>query len=151
MTIRFSFDTNFLIYAVDGRAGSKKLIAEQLLDRARLKRTAFVTEQSVIEFLHIATRKAEVPLRDAAAFVYELLEIFELLLAPRDIILRTLENLSNHRLSVWDARMLALCSSHSCTVLFSEDMQDGGVYDGVRVVNPFHGANQATVDEILNS
>ena len=150
MTIRFSFDTNILIYAIDRRTGRKSLVAEELLNRARFQPAGFVTEQSVIEFLH-ASRKAEVPLSRAVTFVQDLLQIFDLLLARRDIVVRTIDILSRYQLSVWDARLLAVCSSHSCAVLFSEDMQDGGIYDGVRVVNPFLHSNHAAIDEIMNS
>ena len=151
MTIRFSFDTNVLIYAIDTGAGHKRLLARELLNGARLNSVGFIPEQSIVEFLHVVTRKMGVPLAQSVAFIRDLLEIFDLLLAREDIIRRTLELLSSHRLSVWDARMLALCGSHSCAVLFSEDMQDGATYDGVRVVNPFSDANRAILNEIVNS
>jgi predicted nucleic acid-binding protein len=83
--------------------------------------------------------------------VDSLLELFDLLLAKNDIVRRTLKLLARHRLSVWDARMVALCGTHDCTVLFSEDMQDRGLYDGVRVINPFRSSNREIVNEVLAS
>jgi predicted nucleic acid-binding protein len=79
------------------------------------------------------------------------LSLFELLLAKDDIVRRTLQIISRYELNIWDARMIALCATHNCTVLFSEDMQDRGHYDGVRVINPLILGNLEIVDEILTS
>jgi predicted nucleic acid-binding protein len=45
-----------------------------------------------------------------------------------------------YRLSFWDGLILAAAKSGGAAVLFTEDLSDGQVYDGVRVENPFEGA-----------
>jgi len=43
-----------------------------------------------------------------------------------------------HLLSHWDALIVAAALLANCTVLYSEDMQHGYMFDGVlQVVNPF--------------
>jgi predicted nucleic acid-binding protein len=42
-----------------------------------------------------------------------------------------------HALSHWDATILSAAAALGCSTVYSEDMSDGGLYDGVRVVNPF--------------
>jgi predicted nucleic acid-binding protein len=151
MRTRFSFDTNILIYAAEPNNAGKNLIARDLIRNAHANDAGAVSEQSITEFLYAATRRTNIRFRDAVAYVQDILELFDLLLAREDIVRRTLDVLSRHRLSVWDARMVALCGTHDYTVLFSEDMQDHGLYDGVRVINPFRSSNRDIVDEVVNS
>ncbi len=40
-------------------------------------------------------------------------------------------------MSQWDATILAAAVELGCTTIYSEDMNDGQDYGGVRVVNPF--------------
>jgi predicted nucleic acid-binding protein len=44
---------------------------------------------------------------------------------------------TDHRLSIWDAVVIAAASDAGCRVLLSEDMQDGFTWSGVTIVNPF--------------
>jgi predicted nucleic acid-binding protein len=151
MRIRFSFDTNILIYAADRGTGDKHLMARDMIRRAVLDGTGAITDQSVMEFLYAATRKLPIPFDNAVEYVKTLLSVFDLLLAKGDIVDRTLQLVARYRLSIWDARMVALCGTHDCTVLFSEDMQDRGLYGNVRIINPLRNTNQKIVEEILSS
>jgi predicted nucleic acid-binding protein len=42
-----------------------------------------------------------------------------------------------HSLQTYDAIILAAAAMAGCDILFSEDMQDGFEWQGVRIVNPF--------------
>lgn len=42
-----------------------------------------------------------------------------------------------HRLSWYDALIVAAAQQARCTVLYSEDLQHGAEYNGLRVVDPF--------------
>jgi predicted nucleic acid-binding protein len=42
-----------------------------------------------------------------------------------------------HGLSFWDAMIVAAAASARCTVLYSEDLQNGWRFADLRVVNPF--------------
>ena len=39
--------------------------------------------------------------------------------------------------SIWDSALIAAASMLGCHTLLTEDMQDGQVIDGVRILNPF--------------
>jgi predicted nucleic acid-binding protein len=41
------------------------------------------------------------------------------------------------RLSIWDAMIVASAAKLGCDQVLTEDMKDGEVIEGVRVVNPF--------------
>ena len=40
-------------------------------------------------------------------------------------------------MSYWDALIIAAAEAASCEIVWSEDMNDGQVYGGVTVRNPF--------------
>jgi predicted nucleic acid-binding protein len=143
-----SFDTNILVYASDRQAGTRHIGAQQIIARA-IGTNAAVTDQSLIEFLSVTTKKAKLSLADATTAVRGYLTHFALLLPSANVIEDTMGLLMQHQLSVWDARMLAVCDAHGCTHLLSEDMQDGASYGGVRVVNPFAPGNTALLAKLL--
>ena len=45
-----------------------------------------------------------------------------------------------HQLSFWNAMIVAAAVRVAATYLLSEDLQDGEVFDGTRVMNPFRHA-----------
>jgi predicted nucleic acid-binding protein len=42
-----------------------------------------------------------------------------------------------HGFSFWDALVLRAAKQAGCTVLFSEDLQEGRKIEGIQVINPF--------------
>jgi predicted nucleic acid-binding protein len=50
-----------------------------------------------------------------------------------------------HNLQYFDALIIAVATRAGATMLLSEDMHDGLVVDGLRVVNPFVAANDAVL------
>ena len=44
---------------------------------------------------------------------------------------------AGHRLSFWDAVIVAASVQAGCRLLLSEDMQDGFTWRGTTIVNPF--------------
>jgi len=44
---------------------------------------------------------------------------------------------SRFSLSHWDTMLLAACKEVGVTTLYSEDMDSGTDYDGIKIINPF--------------
>ena len=146
----WSFDTNILVYAADRTAGNRHAASVKLLENAALGQAA-LNEKSLVEFLHVATRKLKQPLPDAAKLVRAWLNNFPLMTAPSTVLEDTVSLLTSNSLSVWDAHMIAICSAHGCEGLLSEDLADGASYGGVRILNPFNLQNAGALLEILGS
>lgn len=144
-----SFDANILFYAADKTAGVRHPAAQQLLRNAAGPSSA-LTEQSLFEFFHSSTRKGKIPIAEATVIIQDLLANFILLFPHRTVVEDAVVLFSRHKLSIWDARLLAVCGAHGCDYLFSEDMQDGAQYGGVTVVDPFKMANAAIVKRALS-
>ena len=51
-----------------------------------------------------------------------------------------------YSISWWDALIVAAAREQTCTILLTEDLQDGQVLAGVRVVSPFLNAPEKVLD-----
>ncbi len=54
-----------------------------------------------------------------------------------------------HRLQFWDCVVCAASAQAGAKVLLTEDMQDGRILDGLRLMNPFVAANAKSIDDLL--
>ena len=144
-----SLDTNILVYAANIDAGDRYQAAKGFIATAASASLA-LTDQSLIEFLNVSIRKKRQPFDETAAIVRGWLASFPLIMPPNTIVADTLELLSKHKLSVWDARLLVTCDAASCEYLFSEDMQDGARYGGVTVIDPFKPRNAAIIEQVMS-
>lgn len=144
-----SLDTNILVYAADKQAGARHAAAHQLVTAA-IGKNVGLTEQSLIEFLNVATKKTKLSFVDVAAAIRGYLAYFALLIPPATVVEDVVTLISRYQLSVWDARLLAVCDAHGCSHLLSEDMQDGARYGGVTVLNPFKASNTALIGRALS-
>ena len=130
-------DTNILLYAVcGGGAGRARAeVAREILRRDDLA----VSVQVLQEFYVQATRSGRAqPLSHAeAAELIALWLRFTVVEISVPLMQCALRLKERHRISYWDAAILAAAASAGCTELLSEDLNAGQNYDGVRVVNPF--------------
>ena len=131
-------DTNVLVYAHDRQAGSKTLLAQELLGRLWKEKNGVLSTQVLQEFCVNARRKFQQPMTVAevreAVLTYQ---SWRLVVNTASSILRGLEIEQRYRLSFWDAMIVQAAESAECEVLYSEDLSHGQKYGGVLVVNPF--------------
>ena len=146
--MKLSLDSNVLIYSVDTGDRSKQDHAIDLIRRTIIALGA-LSEQSLFEFLHVSIRKLAMPREQALQIARGFAAQFTIILPPDDIVDATASVMSAHKLSVWDARLLAVCASAGVDTLLTEDLQDGGRYGSVRVINPFEQANAPLIDNVL--
>ncbi len=129
-------DTNILVYAADKAfpASQKTQISRGLL----LQRDLHLSVQVLNEF----TVNARNPNKLGLGIQEELQWIESWLLFPVHSI--TADTFLNARLfheryqvSHWDGLILAAAKEAFCEKLYSEDLQNGQIYDGIEVINPF--------------
>lgn len=130
-------DTNILLYAVcAGKADRTKAeVAREILRRDDIA----VSVQVLQEFYVQATRPGRVqPLsHEEAAELISLWLRFTVVELSVALMQSALRLKRRYQTSYWDAAILAAAVSAGCKTLFSEDLNGGQDYDGVRVVNPF--------------
>jgi predicted nucleic acid-binding protein len=133
---RAFFDTNVLVYADDEDAGTKRDKARALIAKRVATAEAVVSTQVLQEYFVIATRKLGLAAESARRRV-ELLSQLHVVLVRPEVILSAIDLHRLHALSFWDALVVRCASLGGCAVLFTEDLNDGQIIDGVRVANPF--------------
>ena len=136
MNERVFLDTNVLVYADDLDAGDKRDRARELLRTALTGGTGVISTQVLQEFFSVTTRKLGVDPAVARRKV-ELLAAMDVVRVDVDLILGAIDLHRLHALSFWDALVVRSAVAAGCGRLLSEDMQDGQVFDGVRIENPF--------------
>lgn len=138
MSANVFVDTNVFVYARDAGEPAKQPRAAAWLEylwRAQLGRTSV---QVLSEYYVTMTRKLDARLAAADAWD-DVLSLFAWRPWPIDapLLERAREIVLRHKLSWWDSLIVAAAEAQGCSLLLSEDLQDGGVYGSVTVRSPF--------------
>ena len=129
-------DTNVLVYAASHQVGdrAKTAVARSLI---RYEQQA-ISLQVLQEFFNVARnpRKLALSYDEVVEFCtgWRRFTVLEPTLALFDDALRLVDRF---QVSYYDAAILAAARKLKCTVVHSEDLNDGQDYLGVRVSNPF--------------
>ena len=131
-------DTNILVYAHDETAGEKHHRARALLAELWESGNGCLSVQVLQEFFVTVTRKVPRPLDalSAAAIVADLSH-WRVHSPGSEDVLNAIDSHRRDDISFWDAMIICSAASLGCGTLFSEDLNAGQRYDGVRVRNPF--------------
>ena len=119
----------------------KQEIATALLRKGLLDGTARIPHQAIIEFVAATTRGGEEnrllePL-DARREAEELMTQFPVLYPDQNVLRTAMRGAAAYQLSWFDAHLWAYAEAYGVPELISEDFQDGRMYGGVLVRNPF--------------
>jgi len=131
-------DTNLLVYARDDAEPAKRDRAREVMGRLWRSGQGRLSHQVLIEFYNTVTRKLNpgLPRTEAAADVRALLAWNPV--SPDAAILERAWSLEErHGFSWWDSLIVAAALAQDCRSLITEDLQDGQVIEGLRVLNPF--------------
>ncbi len=131
-------DTNIVVYAYDLSAGRRQKQAETLLDQLWQSRTGCLSIQVLQEFYNIVTRKLTLSLSSKHAFdiVADLGQWNVHQPAVADV-LGAIQIQQRYQLSFLDALIVRSAAQSGCAILWSEDLNNGQLYEGVEVRNPF--------------
>jgi len=128
-------DSNVLLYALPRRPEQPD---KQARARELIATTQFGLSFQVFQEVFVtATRKLAVPLAPAAALRPFL--AFPFVTGTVGLFQEAARLSVRFQIHYYDAAILAVARELGAAVVYSEDMADGRDYDGVKVVNPFHG------------
>ena len=133
---RFTLDTNILVYSVDVEAGRRHQIASEIVELAA-RRDCWITLQAVSEFYAVVARKRMVPRAKAAMLAHSWLDLFPAAVASESAVRFAIDRATEGHMSYWDALLIAAAAEAGCTAIVTEDLTDGELLKGVRVVHPF--------------
>lgn len=146
--MRAALDTNVLAYAEGVGDRKRKTAALRLLERLPLS-SVVIPVQVLGELYRVLVRKQGVKPADARNAILYWRNAFSNLSETSAEVLLAAVDLAQHQVSIWDAVILCAAAESGCQLLLSEDMQEGFVYRGVTVVNPFHEARHPLLDGML--
>jgi predicted nucleic acid-binding protein len=132
----FTLDTNILVYAMDARASHRHRLAMGIIDQA-VQLDCILTLQSVSEFYAAVTRKRIATVADTLAQAEDWLAMFRIAAASAGAVRVALRSAASGQASFWDALLVATAAEAGCTTILTEDLSDGALLQGVRVLNPF--------------
>ena len=89
------------------------------------------------------------PALEAFGWVQSFQRLFAVITADESDLNCAVHAVHRHRLSFWDAMLWATAKRAGCTMLFSQDFQDGRRLEGVLFVDPFAPENRKLVDLAL--
>jgi predicted nucleic acid-binding protein len=129
-------DTNILLYGYDLDAPAKRAVAQSLIEQAWLQPGGTAISVQVLQEFHVNfVRAGHLPsdsitlIRDFCLWpiIDNSLTLFGLGLSVQ----------TRWQLSLWDAMIVAAAQTSGARELFTEDLNHGQDYGGVRAVNPF--------------
>jgi len=129
-------DTNLIVYANDRRDPQKQQTAIKIIEKMMVEGRGVLSSQVLQEYANTALtklhQKAAIVLRQLA-----LLESFEVVFLQPALIRRAIEIKSAYMISFWDSCIISAAESAGCDLIYSEDLNSGQYYSGIRLSNPF--------------
>jgi len=144
MNDRVFIDTNILIYAYLSNPQkeedyTKHLKAIELLKSFTNKEHIFISIQVCNEY-YSALLKHKIDDVRIQQSVQSLMNAVNVASVSTDTLKGAFELKNRYSFSYWDSLILSSSLENHCTLLYSEDMQNGQLIEGVlRIVNPFVG------------
>ena len=139
MSVASFFDTNVLLYTLDGVDQRKRDIANTLIVNAIAADDCCVSYQVVQETLNVITRKLTPAMtaEDKQGFMDRMLLPLWRVMPSVDLFREGLSIQDRYRFSFYDAMIVAAAQSAGCRRLYSEDLQHGQKIGKLEIVNPF--------------
>lgn len=132
-------DTNILIYSIDKNDYQKLETSRLVISELTQHQAAVISTQVINEFYVVATKK----LKSDALAVKRLISSFnqfEIVNPDIEIIKDAIDISILNKISYWDALILSSALSAKCNSVYSEDMNDGQLINGIKIINPFSKA-----------
>jgi len=128
-------DTNIIIYANDQRDKKKQKKAINTIKTIMTSASGTISTQVMQEYAYVALTK----LRQAPDVVLRqlmLLETFEVIHQSPDQIRRAIEIMYVYKIGFWDAFIISNAEHANCLVIYSENLNPGQYYSGIKIMNP---------------
>ena len=146
--MRAALDTNILAYAEGINGAERKKQALGLVEQLPHDSVA-IPIQALGELFQILVRKARRTPSDARSAILGWRDAFTPIETSAAVLVAAAD-LATRQFGFWDAVILSAAAEASCRVLLSEDMQDGYIWRGVAIINPFSGRPQPLLEALLS-
>lgn len=134
MNDRVFMDSNILIYSYSNSEIGKQKKARQLI----ADNTSYISTQVLQELCNTVTRKFDFTYEQAAKAIQECCQNNRLYINTENTIMQACLTAKRYFYSFYDSLIIAAALKTDCTILYSEDLQDGQIIDEkLTIINPF--------------
>lgn len=136
---RVALDSNILAYlaGVSRSSEDEAKIVQVREVLARLNENAsLIAPTQTLGELFVVLRRSGASAQDARTILLEFSQAFGTTASEIQTVLAAADLVVDHKLQYWDALIVTAAAEAGCTLLLSEDMQDGFVSRGLTIVNP---------------
>ena len=139
-------DTNLFVYARDATEPEKQQRVSAWLRALWQSRQGRVSVQVLTEYYVTVTQKLKPGLsREQAWADLRNLAAWRPTPTTFELVEQAWHLQSRYQLSWWDALIIAAARATRCEFLLTEDLQDGQLFDSLRVVDPFRSPPEAVL------
>jgi predicted nucleic acid-binding protein len=132
-------DTNIVVYAHDKNAIQKHYNSVELLSRLAADGSGAVSIQVLMEFYNTALRKLGIKSESAEAILDDFAE-WRLHCPDHASIMAAVRLQRRYQLAWYDAMILNSAIESGCSILWTEDFQDGQRFGDLVIRNPYKNA-----------
>ncbi|MEQ1931467.1 MAG: PIN domain-containing protein [Parvularculaceae bacterium] len=144
---RVALDSNVLIYAeVEPDTAKGRRAAEVIVAAAQ---DGVIPTQALGEFVRFIQRRFPAGMKGALAQVALYRTAFITPPTTDELIAKAGELCSTHGMQLWDGVMIHAASAAGASVLLTEDMLDGRLVAGLRLLNPFDPINDDEIGRLF--
>jgi predicted nucleic acid-binding protein len=147
--VRVALDTNLLAYAEGVNGPSMKSMALELVGRLP-QASVVLPVQTLGELFQVLVRKGGRSPANARSAILGWRDAFALFETSPGAMLAATDLSVNHQLGIWDSVILCVAAEADCHLLLSEDMQDGFIWQGVTIANPFQRSKHPLLKALLD-
>jgi predicted nucleic acid-binding protein len=147
--VTVALDTNVLAYAEGVNGPSMKALALELVGGLP-PASVLLPVQTLGELFQVLVRKAGRSGPSARSAILSWRDAFCLFETSAATMLSAADLAVTHQFGIWDAVILSAAAEADCTLLLSEDMQDGLVWRGVTIANPFERTKHTLLQALLS-
>ncbi len=138
MSDKIFVDTNIIVYSRDASEKLKEPIARTYLEKLWRDQSGVISTQVLDEYYVIVTKKLKPGLSQKVAWE----DICALMAwGPLPIDMAVLHQAKlieeKYTISWWDSMIVAAAKIVGCKTIYSEDLSNGQIIEGIKIVNPF--------------
>jgi predicted nucleic acid-binding protein len=134
MNDRAFLDSNILVYTYSNTERDKQEIARNLI----IKNNTHISTQVLQELCNIVTKKFKFSYNVAVQVIEECSRNSNVYVNTGSTVVRACHIADRYGFSFYDSLIIAAAIESDCSILYSEDMRDGQMIEGlVTIMNPF--------------
>jgi predicted nucleic acid-binding protein len=136
MKDRIFLDTNVLVYTQNNLESIKQSTCRKVLYDLIINNKLVISTQVIQEYYNVATKKMNLDKLFVKRTI-TMFDIYETITVQPTMILQAIDIHVLNQLSFWDSLIISTAKSANCSIILTEDMNDGQVIEGIKIQNPF--------------